>query len=278
MTGRDRTVIIVVAIVGAIAAAWLMVISPKRDQAAQLQTQIQKAQSDLSAAQTQLAQGEAARNTFKRSYSTLVRLGEAVPTDDNVPSLIYQLQSAASATGVDFRGLTLDPAGPGGPVSSSSAPSTGSTSSPATASPAPATGTTGATGAAGTTVLPPGAAVGPAGFPIEPFTFTFQGNFFHLANFFGRLEKFVVATNRRLSVNGRLLSLDAINLAPAAGGFPQIQATVAATTYLLPAGEGVLAGATATGPAPVTSTPPASTPSSTPAAPPAAVVAPVSAK
>ena len=29
------------------------------------------------------------------AYTKMVRLGEAVPADDNVPSLIYQLQSAA---------------------------------------------------------------------------------------------------------------------------------------------------------------------------------------
>ncbi|MFL5823361.1 MAG: type II secretion system protein GspM [Solirubrobacteraceae bacterium] len=274
MTGRDRTVLIVVGIVGVIAACWLLVISPKRDQASHLETQIQTVQTSLSSAQSELSQAEAARSTFRSSYATLVRLGEAVPTDDNVPSLIYQIQSAASSTGVDFRGLTLNPAGPGGPVAAAPSPTPSTSSSSSTTPAAP-----GAPAAASSpAVLPPGAAVGASGFPIEPFTFTFQGNFFHLANFFGRLQRFVVAAKERLAVSGRLLSLDAISLTPSPSGFPQIEASVSATTYLLPSGQGVLAGATPAGPAGASSPQQASTPT-TPAAPaPAAVVAPVSAK
>jgi type II secretory pathway pseudopilin PulG len=267
VTGRDRIVLVVVGVVAAIAASWLLVISPKRDQASKLQTQIHGVQTSLSAARSQLSQAESARSVFRSSYATMVKLGEAVPTDDNVPSLIYQIQSAASAARVDFLGLTLDPAGAGG-AAPAPTPAAG-TSSTATA------GST-STPASSAAVLPPGVGIGPAGFPIEPFTFTFQGNFFHLADFFGRLERFVVATNRRVSVSGRLLTLDAISLAPGASGFPQISASVSATTYLLPTNEGVVAGATPAGPAPAGSQPVSTSPSSTSsAAPPAAAVAPV---
>jgi type II secretory pathway pseudopilin PulG len=277
VTGRDRIVAVVVGVLAAIIASWLLVISPKRDEASRLQTQIHGLQSSLSSAQSQVAAGEGARNAFHSSYAAMVKLGEAVPTDDNVPSLIYQIQSAANKAGVDFRGLTLNPAGPGGAAAPAPVPATGTTG---------ATGPTGATGATGvaassTAVLPPGAAVGPAGFPVEPFTFTFQGNFFHLAGFFGRLQRFVVANNQRVSVSGRLLSLDAISLSPGPAGFPQIAATVSATTYLLPTNEGLLAGATPSGPAAATAQPvsssgsSSSSPSSTP---PAAVVGPVGAR
>ena len=59
----------------------------------------------------------------------MVRLGEAVPTDDNTPSLIYQLQSAASAAHVDFRSLALSTSGstPATPASTSSSASQAST-------------------------------------------------------------------------------------------------------------------------------------------------------
>ena len=40
MTARDRTVIMVVLALGAVAAGWLIVVSPKRSQAAGLNTQI----------------------------------------------------------------------------------------------------------------------------------------------------------------------------------------------------------------------------------------------
>jgi type II secretory pathway pseudopilin PulG len=276
VTGRDRLVAVVVGLLAAVVASWLLVISPKRDEASKLQTQIHGLQSSLSSAQSQVAAGEGARNAFRSSYAAMVRLGEAVPTDDNVPSLIYQIQSAANKAGVDFRGLTLNPAGPGGAAAPAPTGTTGATGP---------TGTTGATGAAGAVgavgaVLPPGAGVGPAGFPIEPFTFTFQGNFFHLADFFGRLQRFVVANARHVSVSGRLLSLDAISLSPGPAGFPQIAATVSATTYLLPTNEGLLAGATPSGPAAATTQPVSSSGSSSSSSstPPAAVVGPVGAR
>jgi type II secretory pathway pseudopilin PulG len=254
MSLRDRAVLAIVLLAAAILGPFLLVIQPKRDQASKLQTQINAEQSQLNSVRTRLAAGNAARAQFASSYTALVRLGEAVPTDDNTPSLIYQLQAAARASKVGFQSLTFN-AGQSG----SSTPAPSSSSSGAGASSA---------------TLPPGAVVGPAGFPIEPFTFTFTGNFFHLANFMGRLQRFVVANNQHLSVSGRLMSLNAITLAPSSSGFPGITATIAATTYLLPASQGLLNGATPTGPA-TSTTQTVSNASPTGSAPPAVVISPV---
>lgn len=253
MSVRDRTVIVVLALVAAVAASWLLVIQPKRSELSNLQHQVSSAQSQLASAQSELASGQSARNQFRASYAAMVRLGEAVPTDDNVGSLIYQLQAAASATGVDFQALSL------------SSQTGGSASGP------------------GQAPLPPGVTVGPAGFPSEPFSFTFGGSFFHLADFFAKLQRFVSQTRGGLQVQGRLLTLNSIQLGPGAGGFPQINATVSATAYLLPQAQGLAAGATPLGPAATTTQPastsgssgqPApSTPSSSSLPPPAAVVA-----
>jgi hypothetical protein len=224
MTARDRIVLMVVCALVSVGAAWLLVISPKRSQASKLTTQITAAQTKLDTVRPQLAAGKAARTAFSASYTTLVRLGEAVPADDNVPSLIYQVQSAATAARVDFRTLVV-----GGSGASAPAPSASATPS-------------------ATAALPPGATVGPAGFAVLPFTFTFHGNFFHLSNFLGRLQRFVTTTNSQVSVSGRLMTLNAISLGPATLGFPHITATVSATTYIVPASQGVLAGATSAGP------------------------------
>ncbi len=232
MTGRDRAVVLVVVAIAAIAAAWLLVVGPKRSEASKLGGQISSVQSQLTTAQSTITDGEAARGIYATSYTTMARLGQAVPADDQVPSLILQVQNAASASRVDFQSLTLNPAAGG------------------TAPPASASATQGATAA-----LPPGVAVGSAGFPAEPFTFTFNGSFFHLSDFLGRLERFVSATNQRIAVSGRLLSLNAISLGAGPGGFPNVTATVAATTYVLPATQGVFAGGTPTAPPAGTSTP-----------------------
>jgi hypothetical protein len=260
MSVRDRTILIVIGFAAAIAAGWMLVIAPKRDEAARLSSQISSQQSQLATVRAQLANASAARAQFSKEYSSLVRLGEAVPTDDNTPSLIFQLQAAAKATGVNFQSLTFNAGSSGAPAAPAATPA-GSKPTPA----APATQTFAAT-------LPPGATIGPAGFPVEPFTFTFTGNFFHLANFFGRLQRFVVATNKSLAVSGRLMTLNGISLGPGPSGFPAIQATIGATTFLLPASEGLTAGATPAGPA-TSTTQTVSTPrSSSPA--PAAVVTP----
>jgi hypothetical protein len=251
MTGRDRTVIMVVLALAAIVAGWLLVVSPKRSQASALNGQITSVQSQLSSARSQVAAGEEARTAFTGQYAQLARLGEAVPPSDDIPSLIYQVQSAAQAAHVSLRALQLSPG------SSSSSPSTSSSSSTASSS-----------------TLPPGAAVGAAGLPTDQFTFTLAGNFFNLANFFNRVENFVVSSKNHLLISGRLMTINAISLAPGSNGFPQITANVSATTYIVPPTQGPTDGATAAGPGTTSSHPQASTSGSSSSTP-AATIAPV---
>jgi hypothetical protein len=224
-------VIIVVLALAAVVGSWLLVIQPKRSQASKLGNQVKSEQAQLDSVRAEVAAGEAARRAYASSYTALVRLGEAVPADDNVPSLIVQVQGAASATDVDFRDVALAP----GSSSAALTPTTTPTSSSSATQ-------------ASTASLPPGATVGPAGFPIEPFSFTFQGNFFHLANFFHRLERFVVTTNRQVWVSGRLMTLNAITLGASPAGFPQIEAQISATTFLVPPAQGLTNGASSSGP------------------------------
>jgi hypothetical protein len=246
-------VIVIVCALVAIVGGWLLVIQPKRSEASKLAGQVKDQQTQLDSARAQVAAGEAARSAYARNYTELVRLGEAVPPDDNVPSLIYQLQHAANQAKVDFRDLSLNPgtagaaSAPAAAAAATTSTTPGKTSSRAAAN--PVTQTSIAT-------LPPGASIGPAGFPVEPFTFRFQGSFFHLADFFSRLQRFVVASNKRVSVSGRLMTLNAITFAAGPKGFPQITASISATTYLVPAAQGLLSGATPAGPS-------ASTPAAT---------------
>ncbi|HYB28705.1 MAG TPA: type II secretion system protein GspM [Solirubrobacteraceae bacterium] len=255
MTARDRTVILVVVAVAAIVAGWFFMVSPKRNQASSLSSQISSEQSQLDTVSSQVAAGKAAQTAFAGQYAQLARLGEAVPPDDDVPSLIYQVQSAAQVAGVTFTGLQLNP-NSSTPSSSSSSGSSGSSS----------------TNGVSTSSLPPGAGVGAAGLPTENFTFTLEGNFFHLANFFNRLENFVISRDNQLVISGRLMSLNAISLAPGGNGFPQINATISATTYIVPATEGPFDGATPAGPSPTPQTQASTSGSSTSTAAPAAAI------
>jgi hypothetical protein len=122
--------------------------------------------------------------------------------------------------------------------------------------------------------LPPGAAVGAAGFPTMPFSFEFVGSFFRLEDFFNRVSGFTSVTPAgNLVVRGRLLSVDSFDLKAAPAGFPKVAASVKATAYVLPLGQGLTAGATAAGPSTSGGTPAGSVTPSGGASPAAAAAA-----
>ena len=256
MTGRDRMIILVVALAVLVGAGWFLVLSPQRDQASQLGGQIATQRGQLDSALSDVAAGLAAKREYPHDYATVARLGTAVPDDDGVPSLVVQVQQAAQASQIDFRSLKVG-GGSSGPA-------------PTPTTPAAATQATTAT-------LPPGATVGAAGFPIMPFSFQFVGDFFQLDDFVGRLQRFLVVRNNAVNVSGRFITLDGISFAPGPKGFPQIQAAVQATTYLLPPSQGLTNGATPAGPAGATPTSSPTTPGGTPPAsiPSATAISPV---
>jgi hypothetical protein len=152
---------------------------------------------------------------------------------------------------------------PAPPASGTPAPAPG-TSAPAApaASPAPADAVAAAT-------QPIGTSIGPAGFPLIQLTLSFEGSFFKMADFVHEVKNLVEQRNKRLLVSGRLISIDGIVFGEGGKGFPKVTATIAATTYLVPSEQGVLAGATAEAPAAGTPSTPAPASGS---APPTAVV------
>ena len=233
MSRRNSMLIAVVAVVAAIGAYWMLVLSPQREKAADINQKITMKQTALASAEADVAEFDKARNNYRANYSMIARLGKAVPADDDVRSLMVQINSAAGHAGVDFR--TIDVGGGGG------------------GAPAPGVGGTPQAGA----TPPPGATtVGTAGFSTMPFSFGFKGSFFELGKFFNRLDKFVAVRNGGLDVTGRLLLLNSITLTPdTVRGFPILSADVSANSYLLPPTEGLTAGATATGPTGSTAAP-----------------------
>ncbi|MGI8579541.1 MAG: hypothetical protein ACR2K9_03180 [Solirubrobacteraceae bacterium] len=236
---RDRIVVLVLVAAASVAGFWFLVFEPKRAEASKLATALSGIRQQEAASQQEIAAGLAARSSYGRDYGTIARLGEAVPADDNGPSLVYQLDSAAKRSGVDFRSLKLSPGTAGSSAST--------------------TGTPSATQAASAT-LPPGAAVGPAGFPTMPFELGFDGSFFHMSDFFRRLDAFVDvnSNSKRVAVSGRLLTINGISLTASRHGFPAVKATVSANAYLVPAAQGSTGGATPSAPSATVGKPAAS--------------------
>jgi Tfp pilus assembly protein PilO len=227
VTRTNKILVAVVAAGLAICGFYFLLISPQRKEATKLEGDIAAKQAELAQAQAQLGTYETARKHYKVNYATLARLGKAVPGDDDVRSLLVQLEATADGTGVDFEKIEL-----------------GSSLAGATNATPPTTGTTTADGS----LAPAPGAVPVAGGALSamPFTFTFTGSYFDLQNFFAKLEHFVTLNNQRIKATGRLLRLESIAITPASNGFPDMQAEIGAATYIVPPVEDVQGAAAAT--------------------------------
>jgi hypothetical protein len=230
VTSRDRIILVVVLAAAALAGFWFIAIAPKRKEAADLRAKIEVANQQLTAAQQQAAQGRAAKSRYEADYTEIAKLGKAVPKNDALPSLLYQLQTAAQGAKIDFKSLKVSGAGgQAAPAAASAAKSASSSSSSSSTSsgstPAPATQSASAT-------LPPGAAIGSAGFPTMPFSFIFNGSFFEMERFLRDVQRFVRVKDDHVDARGRLLSIDGFALTAGPGGFPSVKADMTATAYL----------------------------------------------
>lgn len=218
MTGRDRIVLIVVVVIAALGAAWLLLVSPERKKAGELAGQVSQAQSALQTAEGQLSQARSAQAKYADAYTAVVSLGKAVPAQQEMPALVYQIAQASDGRNVDFASISTS-------------------SGPGSATPASST------------------AAASAGFQQVPVTFNFTGSFFDLQRLFTSFNRFTMRTaSGDLAVTGRLLTVQSVKLAPIAtsatqkssSSSSQLSGTVTATAYVLPAEQGLTGGAAAT--------------------------------
>jgi Tfp pilus assembly protein PilO len=247
VTNRDRLVLVGISALAVLAAMWLLVVSPERSKANKLNTEVSAANAQLAAAESQAADARTAQQRYSSAYASVVNLGKAVPPSEEVPSLMYQLAQASDKKHVDFNSITTGGAGAGSGATPSS-----------TATPAAAT----------------------AGFTQMPFTFVFSGTFSDLYHLFQQLNAATVrTTSGGLQVSGRLLTLQDVKLEPAAAGEPsaseQLTGTITATAYVLPASQGLTAGATAASPTTAAGATTATSGSSSSSATPAATIGPL---
>jgi Tfp pilus assembly protein PilO len=251
MKSTNGLIVAMLVVVGIAVAFWMLALSPKREEAAKLDARVGQLEASIALHQAEVAEGEAARKEFADDYQRLVVLGKAVPGDDDTASLLVQVTQIADKTGVEFRNLKLNPATGTGEAPAATAPPAGS--EPVSATEAAAS------------LLPLGAAIGPAGLAVMPYTLTFNGSFFKIADFIKEIDSLVKTGNENVEVDGRLLTLDAFALAADKDkGFPALEVTFSITTYLTPPSEGETAGATPTSPGTALATPASSTIGETP--------------
>jgi Tfp pilus assembly protein PilO len=220
VTRSNKILLSVVALGAAIAAFYFFVLSPKREEVAKLDTDIATQEAAIEQARLTLAGYEEAKKSYKRNYATLARLGKAVPTDDDVTSMMVQLEATADRSGVNFENIELGTGVGGGGPNEPTVPGDGQLAS------AP-----GAVPVAGGVLS------------AMPFNFSFSGSYFDLTAFFARLERFVSDKNKQLDSTGRLLRLESVTIAPSQLGFPDMRAEITAATYIVPPVQGVTEGA-----------------------------------
>jgi Tfp pilus assembly protein PilO len=244
MNPTNRLILAIAAIVVLAVAFWMLLLSPKRDEAKKLGVQVEQVESSLAQHEAEIAAGEEAREEFPEEYQRLVVLGKAVPADDDLASLLVQLNRIAGHAEGSFRDIKLSSSGGG-----------------EEAPPPPAAGTEPASPTeVAASLLPLGASVGPAGLAVMPYEVTFDGNFFDVADFIAGIDSLVKTDEEGVVVDGRLLTVDEFVLeADEEKGFPALAASFSLTSYLTPPSEGVTGGATAETPPTTTGTPTATT-------------------
>jgi len=239
LQGKTRNAVIgvMIGIVVLAIAFWMAVLSPKREEAAKLDKQAKRVERSLRNHEAEIQLAEDARRDFPGDYQRLVVLGKAVPGDDDTASLLVQVNGIANRSRVRFESLQLSSSGSSGEA------------------PPASSGTVSATEASAS-LLPLGAAIGPAGLAVMPYTITLTGNFFTIADFIEGLDSLVKTTNEKVAVDGRLITIDGFSLGVAPEReFPALRASFTVTTYLTPPGEGITAGASPGGLSPSTATP-----------------------
>jgi Tfp pilus assembly protein PilO len=225
-------------------AFWILALGPKRDEAKKLDARVKLLEDSLAQHRSEIVASEAARHEFPVDYQRLVVLGKAVPPSDETPSLLVQVTRVSKHAGVRFQTLKLE---------------SGSGEEAEAGTPVAAGETVSATEAAAS-LMPLGASVGPAGLAVMPYSLTFTGSFFKIADFIGGLDALVKTNNEKVGVNGRLVTINGFSLGEdPEKNFPALEATFSVTTYLTPPSEGTTAGASPEGPTEQVTSVPAST-------------------
>jgi hypothetical protein len=290
VTRRDTYIVTAIAVLGAVAAFWFLALAPKREKLAVVDKDVAEARQVLDQARQEKVKFAQAQIAFPRLYASLGRLGKAVPAGEDVPSLLVQLNHAAAMADVNFHSVELKrdlaekaeqeaaaatPAAPAAGAEGAVPPAGGEATPPAAgpSTAAPAAGASGAAGAAAPAAAAPSAdptAATPAatgGFKLLPFEYRFKGDFFDLEDLIHNMTALVERRNQEFAVTGRLITIEGFTM-------KRGDITVLATTYMLPADQGLFGGATPQGPAGAAAPQAAAAGSAAPTPPTAAVTSP----
>jgi hypothetical protein len=287
LTDRDRKIMIAVIPLVVLVAYWFLLLGPKRQEASTASDELTLQQERLDTARSKVQEAAGAKHKFEATYASVVRLGKAIPTEVDMPSLLVQLDRAAAGTGIRFTKIktgerttavattttSAAPAGsesgtngspvaaggqqaqsaPGGAVeSANNAQQTSNQASSAAENSGVSPTDTQTSTPAGATDANGQPVSAPAGLETVPLELEFDGDFFNLATFFHGVKRFVSLANHNVSVSGRLITVEGVKWSSDQDLFPKLKAEIKATIYLSPLAQGTTAGATPAGPSTTT--------------------------
>ena len=102
LTDRDRKILIALVPVVVLVAYWFLLLAPKRNDASAAKDELATQQARVDTARAKVESAEGAKQNFDASYAQVVRLGKAIPSTVDMPSLLVQLDAAAAGTGIRF--------------------------------------------------------------------------------------------------------------------------------------------------------------------------------
>jgi Tfp pilus assembly protein PilO len=99
---RDRKIAIAIVPILLLVGYWFLLLAPKRDAAAEASKALTKQTHRRDKAQTAANAARGAKTDFAADYAEIVRLGKAIPSGVDMPSLLVQLDRAAAGTDIRF--------------------------------------------------------------------------------------------------------------------------------------------------------------------------------
>ena len=161
-----------------LAAGWFLLISPKKGEATDLQTQVATQVSANAVLETQLQVLRAQAKELPKKQAELARVAAKIPDNPSLPTLIRAITAASTSAGVEFVSVAPGPPAalvavvPVAPV----APAAGTPANPAAAAPA--------------APVAPAAPAAPAAGTLAaiPLTLNVVGDYFEIEQFIASLE------------------------------------------------------------------------------------------
>jgi type IV pilus assembly protein PilO len=102
LSERDRKIAVALLPIIVLVAYWFLLLAPKRQEASTASQDLAKQTERRDAARTQAQASQGAKTDFAADYGEIVRLGKAIPSGVDMPSLMVQLDRAAEGTEIRF--------------------------------------------------------------------------------------------------------------------------------------------------------------------------------